>query len=137
MSGTSMACPHVAGVAAYVKSFHPDWSPSAIKSAIMTTGNVQKPILASDFLTIWRDTKPKYCHGIFAATPMDLKKNPEQEFAYGSGQINPTKASDPGLVYEVETEDYLKMLCAEGFDPMVLTKISGQNVTCSEKNPNK
>lgn len=81
------------------------------------------------------DTETENFHVILAATSMmNVMKNPDQEFAYGSGNINPTNATDPGLVYELELQDYLKMLCAEGFDTQLLTKISGQkNITCSER----
>lgn len=66
MSGTSMSCPHVSGIAALVRSAHPDWSPAAIKSAIMTTSD------ATDHLR-----KPF----------MDGHDHIASVFAIGSGQV--------------------------------------------------
>ncbi|KAH9606401.1 hypothetical protein KSS87_004623 [Heliosperma pusillum] len=105
MSGTSVACPHVAGAAAYVKSVHPDWSPAAIKSALMTT-----------------------------AAPMSPSKNPDAEFAYGAGHLNPYKATNPGLVYDATVNDYITFLCKSGYEPTNITLITGnKSISCPEE----
>ncbi|KAK8544371.1 hypothetical protein V6N13_056153 [Hibiscus sabdariffa] len=101
LSGTSMACPHVAAVAAYVKTFHPDWSPSAIKSALITT-----------------------------AFPMDPSKNSYAEFGYGSGHVNPVKAINPGLVYDNVEGDNIMFLCSIGYSEEKIRAISGTNSSC-------
>ncbi|KAK4415971.1 Subtilisin-like protease SBT4.14 [Sesamum alatum] len=107
MSGTSMACPHVGGAAAYVKSFHPNWSPAAIKSALMTT-----------------------------AKQMSSKVDKDAEFAYGSGQLNPTRAVSPGLVYDMDDISYIQFLCHEGYDGTSIGSLVGQGpVNCSKLLP--
>ncbi|RVW97525.1 Cucumisin [Vitis vinifera] len=103
ITGTSMACPHATGAAAYIKSFHPTWSPAAIKSALMTT-----------------------------ATPMSAKKNPQVEFAYGAGNIDPIKAVHPGLVYDANEIDFVNFLCGQGYTAKALRQVTGDHSVCSK-----
>lgn len=43
---------------------------------------------------------------------MNATKHRDREFAYGAGHVNPVKAVDPGLVYEVTKKDYMALLCS-------------------------
>jgi Fibronectin type-III domain len=37
-------------------------------------------------------------------------------FSYGSGHVNPNAAADPGLIYDLNTTDYLNFLCSLGYN---------------------
>ncbi|KDP25553.1 hypothetical protein JCGZ_20709 [Jatropha curcas] len=110
ISGTSMSCPHLSGIAALLKSAHPDWSPAAIKSAIMTTDNLVdlggKPISDEQFGT---------------TTVFDI----------GAGHVNPSRANDPGLIYDIQPNDYIPYLCGLGYSAKQVGLIVQHTVTCS------
>ncbi|KAJ9555387.1 hypothetical protein OSB04_010001 [Centaurea solstitialis] len=110
VSGTSMSCPHLSGVVALLKSAHPDWSPAAIKSAIMTT---------ADLINL-------------NGQPIeDERELPADLFAVGAGHINPSKANDPGLVFDIQPDDYIPYLCGLGYSNAQVMVIVQKQVSCS------
>jgi hypothetical protein len=82
-----MATPHVTGVSLLLKQAHPNWSPSAIKSALMTSAF---------------DTLDDGLPGM---------ENGRLPWSQGAGFISPNKAIDPGLVYDMGKADYVKYQC--------------------------
>lgn len=111
-SGTSMAAPHVAGVVALVRAIHRDWSPAAIRSAIMTTAHTLD------------NTGNSFKDGWFGrnTTPLD----------FGAGHINPNKAMDPGLIYDLDFSDYMQFICGLGFTTEQMSAIfRGNQWSCS------
>nr|DAD18738.1 TPA_asm: hypothetical protein HUJ06_020201 [Nelumbo nucifera] len=117
ISGTSMSCPHVSGLAALLKSVHRDWSPSAIKSALMTTAYM----LNNKFTPI-KDAAA----GGGSSSSSDLAT----PFAFGSGHVNPERASDPGLIYDIGTEDYLNYLCSLNYTSSQMALVARRSFTC-------
>jgi hypothetical protein len=93
--GTSMSSPHIAGLATLLRQQHPNWSPAAIKSALMTTAT------------------PTLDDGLAGLV------NGKLPWAQGAGHVNPNLASDPGLIYDLGKNDYIRYLC----------KVSPQTVT--------
>lgn len=88
-----MATPHVTGIAALIKQMHPDWSPAAITSAMMTTA----------------DRKDHFGYNILAETTDGLlTANP---FDYGAGAVYAARAMNPGLIFDIRFENYVQFLC--------------------------
>ncbi|KAK3150290.1 hypothetical protein QOZ80_3AG0231310 [Eleusine coracana subsp. coracana] len=105
-SGTSMSTPHLSGIAAIVKSVHPAWSPAMIKSAIMTSSNAD---------------------GI-----KDEQYRRASFYAMGAGYVNPARAVDPGLVYDLRADDYVAYLCGLGLGDDGVSEATGRRVACGK-----
>ncbi|KAI4316635.1 hypothetical protein L6164_024598 [Bauhinia variegata] len=113
ISGTSMSCPHVSGLAALIKGAHPDWSPAAIKSALMTTAY------------------KTYKNG---QTILDIATGrPATPFDYGAGHVDPVAALDPGLVYDASIDDYLSFFCALKYTPAQIKLAARRDFKCDPK----
>ncbi|KAK9112749.1 hypothetical protein Scep_020268 [Stephania cephalantha] len=111
LSGTSMSSPHLVGIAALLKSAHRDWSPAAIRSAIMTTADVVDN--TNGVITDMATGKQ--------GTPLD----------YGAGHVNPNKALDPGLIYDIKVDDYTNFLCALNYTRQQMVAITRRlNYNC-------
>ncbi|KAK1272943.1 Subtilisin-like protease SDD1 [Acorus gramineus] len=109
MWGTSMSTPHLSGVAALIKSTHWDWSPAMIKSAILTTAD-------------------KVDH---QGEPIaDQNRTRANLFATGAGHVNPSKAINPGLVYDIGADNYASHLCAHNYTDEDIAAITQKKTRC-------
>ncbi|KAM7491290.1 hypothetical protein LguiA_034211 [Lonicera macranthoides] len=97
ISGTSMACPHLSGTAALLKTTHPSWSPAAINGNAITNQNKQQA----------------------------------NYYELGAGQVIPSMANDPGLVYDIQPDDYIRYLCGLGYTNQQVTIIARRPISCS------
>jgi len=99
-SGTSMAAPHVAGLAALSLGMSPASTPDEIKSALMTT---TYPTVNAD--------------GSAHIDP----------FAQGAGHINPRRFLDPGLVY-VSAGEWAGFAAAQGLIDADADEVDGRDL---------
>ncbi|KAF5177204.1 Subtilisin-like protease SBT1.4 [Thalictrum thalictroides] len=114
ISGTSMSCPHVSGLAALLKKSYPKWSPAAIKSALMTTA---------------------YNLDNSGKTFLDLGGGESTPFVHGAGHVDPNRALNPGLVYDLNIDDYIAFFCSIGYNSKSISVFTKDQSTidCSSK----
>lgn len=55
-------------------------------------------------------------------------------FDVGGGNVNPIRAMDPGLIYDISVQDYIQYLYASGYSNLSITKLTKTNPSCMKNN---
>ena len=109
LSGTSMSSPHLAGSAALLRALNRSWTPSQIKSAIVTTARTQNVFK-------------------FSATPPAAV--PSDPFDRGGGRVDLTRAARAGLLLDETGANFTAANPATGGNPATLNLPSIQARAC-------
>ncbi|MCB9155344.1 MAG: S8 family serine peptidase, partial [Caldilineae bacterium] len=105
VSGTSMSSPHTAGAAALLSGLYPDWTPSEIKAAMMSTGKVTG-VYKEDYIT--------------QADPFDM----------GGGRVQVDQGALAGLLFDVAPGAFQAANPGVGGSPASLNLASLGNDEC-------
>ncbi|KAI7984607.1 Subtilisin-like protease SBT1.2 [Camellia lanceoleosa] len=111
MSGTSMACPHVS-----------QWN---CCSDPLSSSNIDSAAIKSAIMIAVEITD-------HSGRPIMDRDKPAGVFATGAGHVNPERAINPGLVYDIRPDDYITHLCTLGYTKSEIFAITHRNVSCHE-----
>lgn len=51
-------------------------------------------------------------------------------FDFGSGHVDPNRAANPGLVYDMGVPDYVQFLCSLGYNSFAISRLTSKGTTC-------
>ncbi|KAL0397395.1 UNVERIFIED_CONTAM: CO(2)-response secreted protease [Sesamum calycinum] len=117
-SGTSMACPHVTGAMAFIKTSNRHLFALLMINIFHSHTVNFLPTLAASVSNNMGKT---------LTNTSDSSANPHQ---VGAGEIRPIKALDPGLAFDTTINDHLSFLCYYGYKQERIRSMSNTNFTC-------
>ncbi len=108
-SGTSMASPHIAGLAAFMMGVHPSWTPMMVKSAMMTTAK---------------------------SVRTNRNRVDKDPFGQGAGEVRPQRFFDPGLFVTSDATEWRRFIQGQGYDvgyrPLAAKDLNGPSLAEGE-----
>lgn len=55
-------------------------------------------------------------------------------FDIGGGHVNPNRAINPGLIYNISKQDYIQFMCAMGYNNISISRLTKTTTNCMKSN---